>query len=129
MDHIIISDGAAVIAMPPTKTLTIGGEEVGKTVVMASGKKVKETVGFRVKLSAEWNWLPAQTMQQLHHMLRQGGFFRVQYPDPEAGGTEGMFEIPPPTSGIFKFESGSPRWKDVALEMTAQEVQPYADNQ
>lgn len=112
----------AGMAMPRTRSLTVGGEEVGKTVTMASGKTVKEVQGYRAKLTASWNWLPQDTIQALHRLLRQGGFFYVQYPDPDKGDTGGMFSISMPESGIFKFQDGAPRWKDVSLEFTAQEV-------
>lgn len=123
MDKIIISDGTVSIEMPRTRSLKVGGETVGKDVTMASGKVVKEVKGFRAKLTAEWNWLPAATITQIHRLLRKGGFFMVSYPDPDKGDTQGLFEIAPPESGIFKFVDGKPRWKDVSLTMTAQEVE------
>lgn len=110
------------IAMPRTKSLTVGAEEVAKTVTMATGRTVKDIIGARITLHAEWNWLPQDTITAVHALLRQGGFFEVQYPDPELGDTSGMFEISMPESGIFKFVDGAPRWKDVALDFTAQEV-------
>lgn len=123
MDCITITDGTTTIQMPRTRSLKVGGEQVGKNVTMASGKVVKEIIGFRTKLSAEWNWLPADTITKIHRLLRKGGFFLVKYPDPDKGDTEGMFEIKPPESGVFKFVDGKPRWKDVSLTMTAQEVE------
>ena len=108
--------------MPRTRSLTVGSEEVSKKTTMASGRVVKDIIGSRITLHAEWNWLPPETITAIHALLRQGGFFEVQYPDPELGDASGMFEITMPTSGVFKFENGSPRWKDVSLDMTAQEV-------
>ena len=108
--------------MPRTRSLTVGAEEVARTAKMASGRVVKDIVGARITLHAEWNWLPAETITQIHALLRKGGFFEVEYPDPELGQSVGMFEISMPTSGVFKFEGGTPRWKDVSLDLSAQEV-------
>lgn len=118
LDNLIIGG----IAMPRTRSLTVGAEEVANTAKMASGKMVKDITGARIKLHAEWNWLPAETITQIHALLRKGGFFEVEYPDPELGQSVGMFEIGMPTSGVFKFEGGTPRWKDVSLDLSAQEV-------
>lgn len=110
------------ITMPPTKSLAVGGEMVEKSVTMASGKTIKWVVGYRAKLKAEWNWLPQDTITKIHRLIRQGGFFNVQYPDPDKGDTSALFEITMPESGVFKFTGNAPRWKDVSLEFTAQEV-------
>lgn len=118
MNHIRLE----TIDLPLTKSLTIGGEEVGNNIQMASGKMVKEIIGFRTILKAEWNYLPQSTITELHRLLRKGGFFHVQYPDPEKGDASGMFSISMPQSGIFRFKYGKPVWKDISLEFTAQEV-------
>lgn len=101
--------------------ISVGGEEVAKEITMASGKLVKEMIGHRAVIRAEWDWLPAQTITNLHALLRQGGYFQVEYPDP-TGDKSGMFSISYPETKVFKFNGTEPRWHGVSLTMTAQEV-------
>lgn len=108
--------------MPRVRNVTVGGEEVANEVTMASGKIVKEMTGFRVVVTAEWEWLPAEIITALHTMLRRGGFFTVSYPDPASGDVTASFSVTYPTSKIFRFAGTSPRWYDVKLTMKAQEV-------
>ncbi len=122
MDKITISDGVTSIEMPRVKKITVGGEEVAKEIQMASGKKVKEVIGHRTVVSAEWDAVPAETMAALHTMLRQGGYFTVSYPDPAEGDVTASFSISYPTSKIFKFNGAAAYWHGVSLKMTAQDV-------
>lgn len=122
VDKIKISKGATTIEMPRVRKVMVGGQEVAKEIEMASGKKVKEARGFRPIVTAEWDWLPAQTIADLHTLLRQGGYFQVEYPDPALGDTSGMFSVSYPETKIFKFNGTEPRWHGVSLTMTAQEV-------
>ena len=121
MDKIKISKGTTTVEMPRAR-VSVGGEEVAKEITMASGKLVKEMIGHRAVVSAEWEWLPVDTIKSLHEMLRQGGYFLAEYPDPVAGGASGMFSISYPETKIFKFDGTEPRWYGVSLTMTAQEV-------
>ena len=122
MDKITISDGMTEIEMPRIRNVTVGGEEVANEVTMASGKIVKEMIGFRTVVTAEWDWLPAETITALHIMLRKGGFFTVSYPDPAVGDITAQFSVSYPTSKIFRFIGSTPFWHDVKLTMKAQEV-------
>ena len=108
--------------MPRIRKITVGGEEVCKEITMANGKLVKEMIGFRTVVSAEWDWLPANAIKDLHMLLRQGGYFSVEYPDPASGDSAGMFSISYPETKIFRFSGTEPRWHGVKLIMTAQEV-------
>ena len=122
MDKIRITKSNTTIEMPRVRAIKVGGIAVTNEVEMASGKTVKEMKGFRTTITAEWDWLPAKTMTSLHTLLRLGGYFKVEYPDPAEGDSFGMFSIPPPESGVFKFNGTEPRWHGVTLNMTAQEV-------
>lgn len=121
MDKIKISKNGITIEMPRVR-ITIGGEEVTNEITMASGKKVKEMIGFRAVIKGEWDWLPAKTIADLHALLRQGGYFQVEYPDPAIGDAIGMFGVSYPETKVFKFNGTEPRWHGVSLTMTAQEV-------
>ena len=122
MDKIKISKNGIEIEMPQVRKITVGGEEVANEITMASGKRVKEMIGHRTVITAEWDWLPAQTITDLHALLRHGGYFLVEYPDPAVGDAAGMFSISYPETKIFKFNGTEPRWHGVSLTMTAQEV-------
>ena len=50
MENIII----AGIQMPKTKTLEIGGSYEAIETTMASGKVVRDIIGWRTELSATW---------------------------------------------------------------------------
>ena len=70
MENIII----AGIQMPKTKTLEIGGSYEAIETTMASGKVVRDIIGWRTELSATWEWVPAGLLAQLVPIVRQGGF-------------------------------------------------------
>lgn len=122
--RIYSKDRSAVIEMPVTRSLTVGGVEVSEETTMVSGKLVRDVRGIRPVLTGEWEWLPVETVSALHILLRQGGFFYVEYPDPAAGDSSGMFSISYPTTKVFRFVDGVPRWYGASLTMTAQEVIP-----
>jgi hypothetical protein len=122
MTQITISDGVTTITMPKVRKVSVGGKEVAKEVTMASGKMVKDVIGHRAVIAAEWDYVPANTMAALVNLLRAGGYFTVGYPDPDGTDKSGSFSISYPQNKIFKFVSGVPMWHGVQLVMTAQEV-------
>lgn len=121
LEKLKISKNGTTIEMPRVR-ITVGGEEVSNEITMASGKMVKEMIGHRIVVKGEWDWLPAQTITNLHRLLRQGGYFKVDYPDPVIGDSSGMFSISYPETKVFKFYGTEPRWHAVSLIMKAQEV-------
>ena len=123
MDKIKISsaDRIVTVEMPRVKDITAGAEEVANAVTMASGKVVKDMIGYRITLQASWDYVPAATLTALAVLLRSGGFFYVEYPSP-AGDAAGMFEIEYPDMRVFAYKNGTAVWHDVQLKMTAQEV-------
>lgn len=123
MDKIKISsaDRSVSLEMPHIKDITVGAAEVANTVTMASGKVVKDMIGYRVTIQATWDYVPAAVLTALAALLRSGGFFYVEYPAP-TGDASGMFEIEYPSMSIFAYKNGVAVWHDVKLKMTAQEV-------
>lgn len=119
---IIISNGTTDITMPLIKKISVGGQEVANEVTMASGKLVKDIIGHRVIVNAEWDYVPASQIANLVTMLRAGGYFAVTYPDPSGENKSGNFSISYPQTRIFKYVDGVPMWHGVSLTMTAQEV-------
>ena len=123
MDKIKISsaDRSVAIEMPRIKDISVGAVEVANTVTMASGKVVKDMIGYRATVEAVWDFVPASKLTALAALLRSGGFFFVEYPSP-TGDTSGMFEIEYPSMNVFAYKGGVAVWHDVKLKMTAQEV-------
>lgn len=118
MDNIIIDD----IEMPRTKSLEIGGGYESKEATMASGKIVRDVLGWRTELTANWEWVPAGLLAQLVPIARSGAFVTIQYPDSTGTDTSGTFSIEVGNQKIFKFIDGEPYWYNVELTATAQEV-------
>lgn len=118
MDNIIIGS----IEMPRTKSLEIGGSYESKETTMASGKIVRDVLGWRTELTATWEWVPAGILAQLVPIARSGEFVSIQYPDSTGEDAQGSFSIEIGNQKIFKFVSGEPMWYNVELTATAQEV-------
>lgn len=124
MENIII----AGIQMPKTKTLEIGGSYEAIETTMASGKVVRDIIGWRTELSATWEWVPAGLLAQLVPLARSGGFVEITYPDSTGDTETGNFTIEIGAQKIFKFVNGNPMWYNVELTATAQEVTDYDPN-
>lgn len=118
LDNIVIGG----IEMPRTKTIEIGGEYESKETTMASGKIVRDVIGWRTELTAEWEWVPAGLLAQLVPIARSGEFVTIQYPDSIGTDTSGVFSIEIGEQKVFKFVNGVPMWYNVQLTATAQEV-------
>lgn len=102
MDHIVIGG----IAMPRTKTLEVGGYYESKEAVMASGKTVRDVLGWRVELTASWEWVPAGLLTQLVPLVRGGSFVQIEYPDATGATAAGTFAVEIGSQKIFKFVDG-----------------------
>lgn len=125
MNQIIIAKGTSSVTMPRIRDITYGGEVVAVEATMASGKKVRDIIGFRPNVRAKWDWVPAETIKALNALLRQGGFFQVTYPTPDGEKTESM-TVGFPTMDVFAYRGGAPMWHNITLTMEAQEVTRYA---
>ena len=121
MDKIILSNLGTVVQMPRVKDVKVGAQEVARTVTMASGRVVKDMIGYRPVVTASWDWVPATTILALVRLLKKSAFVYVEYPSPE-GAQAGWFEIEYPTMSVFRYNNGVAVWHDVTLVMTAQEV-------
>ena len=113
------------IQMPRTKTLEIGGEFESIEATMASGKVVRDVIGWRTEITATWEWVPAGLLSQLVPLARSGDFISITYPDADGNTQTGNFTIEIGSQKIFKFVNGNPLWYNVELTATAQEVTSY----
>ena len=123
MDNITIysSDKSHSVTLPRVRDIEVGAEEESKTVTMASGKTVKDILGYRAKVTAVWDWIPADLVTELLNLLKTGAFLWVEYPAPDGSGA-GFFSIEYPTLSVFCYRDGIPVWHAMTLSMTAQEV-------
>ena len=123
MDKITIysSDKSHSVTLPRVRDIEVGAEEESKTVTMASGKTVKDILGYRAKVTAVWDWIPADLVTELLNLLKTGAFLWVESPAPSGNGA-GFFSIEYPTLSVFCYKNSVPVWHDMTLSMTAQEV-------
>lgn len=124
MDKITIysADLSQSLTLPRVKDVQVGAKEVSNTVKMASGKVVKDMLGYRATITASWDWLPAGSIVTLAAILRENPFLFVEYPSP-SGSASGWFEVEYPTMKVFTYKHGEAVWHGVNLSMTAQEVE------
>lgn len=109
------------VVMPKVKNIIVGATQVANTVTMASGKVVKDTLGYRETITATWDYVPALDIVSLVSILRSCAFFYVEYPAP-SGDASGVFEIEYPQMSIFCYKNNVALWHNVSLTMTAQEL-------
>ena len=107
--------------MPRVKDVAVGAKEVANTVTMASGKVVKDVLGYRTTITAAWDYVPAATIVTLLTLMRSSPFLFVEYPSP-SGDASGTFEAEYPTLDVFCYRDGVAVWHNVSLSMEAQEV-------
>lgn len=110
------------LTMPRTKTLEIGGSYESQEATMASGKIVRDVLGWRIELTATWEWIPADLLAKIVQLSRSGKFVEITYPDSSGQAASGLFAIEIGNQKIFKFVNGEPMWYNVELSATAQEV-------
>lgn len=113
----------AGLEMPRTKTLEVGGSYESQEATMASGKIVRDVLGWRVELTATWEWVPADLLVQIVQLARSGQFVTISYPDSTGQTVSGAFTLEIGNQKIFKFIDGAPVWYNVELTATAQGVQ------
>ena len=123
LDKIIISDMNRVetITMPRIKKITVGAKEESRRTMMVSGKTVKDVLGYRATIKAEWDYIPVGLAAQLTLLLRRNSFVWVEYPSP-TGFADGWFEVGFPSMKVFAYKNGMAVWHDVSLDFTAKEV-------
>lgn len=124
MDRIKIynPEMTACVTMPRIKDINVGAKEVSNTVTMASGKVVKDLLGYRPQITAAWDYVPASTIVSLLMLLRANPFLYVEYPSP-SGDANGIFEVDYPAMSVFQYKNGTAVWHDVKLTMSGQGVE------
>lgn len=116
-------DESFFIELPKTRAITSGGEMVKKEVQMAAGNIVQYVQGFRHVLTVEYDYFPSALLAQLTSLLRQGGWFKVDYFDVDGTNKSGYFSITTSSMGVFKYTNGVAMWHGLTLTFTAREVE------
>ena len=68
---------------------------------MASGKTVRDVLGWQVELTASWEWVPAGLLTQLVPLVRGGSFVQIEYPDATGATAAGTFAVEIGSQKIF----------------------------
>lgn len=111
------------LELPKTRDIKISGEMVYEETTMISGKTVMDIRGYRAGFTATWDWFPNDLLTQVLTLIRQGGYFPVEFTD-DTGTTEiKSYKISQSgQAAVFTFRGGMPVWHGITLDFTAQEV-------
>lgn len=120
-DHIIITNGTDTLHLLPGIEFNITPVEVVETAVMASGREVRDYIGYRNVLEIPTGWLSAEDLAKLKWMILTSHVLTVTYPTPE-GDAVGEFSMPIPAMRAFKYGSDGSVWYGVTLTMSETEV-------
>lgn len=120
-DHIIITDGADTLHLLPEIEFDIVPVEVAHAATMASGREVRDWIGYRNTLNIPTGWLSASDLALLNRMIRVSHALTVTYPTPEGDRTS-VFYFTLPTMRAFQYGSGGSVWYGVTLTASESEV-------
>jgi hypothetical protein len=120
-DHIIITDGSDTLHLLPEIEFEIVPVEVSHTATMASGREVRDWIGYRNTLTIPTGWLSAEDLAKLKRMILASHMLTVTYPTPE-GDAVGEFSMPLPAMRAFKYGPDGSVWYGVTLTMSETEV-------
>lgn len=122
MKQITISNGMTSVTMPITRKVADDGKPEYKEKTMASGKKVRDIIGFRKGFTYEWDYVPAETINLLMPLLRSAEALTVNYFDVNGMIGSDLFYVSYPSLGVFAFKGDVPIWHDCKLTINAVEV-------
>lgn len=122
ISNITIYNKTEKIEMPKVR-YTLTQEEESEETIMMSGRIVKDILGYRTVIEAEWNWVPTQTIAKLSAWIRTGKFLEAEYQDLDGMVKRKAFKFSQPEPEVFTYQNdGTAVWHKVKLKMTAQEV-------
>jgi hypothetical protein len=98
-------------------------EEVSKEAVMASGRTVKDVIGYKDSLKLPVGYLSLDDNSKLCKMIkRNAGLLTISYPTPTGDKTQ-QFIVEPPTYTTFDYDDeGVAIWKGVTISAKTLEV-------
>lgn len=123
MRRIIITDNIDTITLNRDLIFDITPEEVSKEAVMASGRTVKDVIGYKDTLKLPVGYLSLEDNSKLCRMIkRNSGLLTISYPSPTGDKTE-QFIVEPPTYTTFDYnDEGVAIWKGVTISAKTLEV-------
>ena len=122
-DHIIITDGVDTLHLLPEIEFDLSPVEVMHTATMASGREVRDWIGYRNAITIPTGWLSAADLALLNRMIRTSHELTVTYPTPE-GDAVGVFFFSLPVMRAFKYGDGGSVWYGVTISGAESEVHP-----
>ena len=93
LDITIIGTAGRVTLMPKAQ-IQITHEEVGTKKTMASGRIVKDIVGYRRVLNIPVGYLRVEDVRMLNALITSGEYLTIAYPGLN-GAESGLFSVSP----------------------------------
>lgn len=123
MRNIVLSDGIDTITLLSDLVFELRPLEISKIATMASGREVKDIVGYKDVLEIPVGYLSLDNMTTLRTMInRNKGLLSISYPTP-TGDQIGQFLVEQPAYTPFAYdENGVSVWKGVTITATSVEV-------
>lgn len=121
--NIILTDGIDTVTLLSDLEFELSPDEISKSATMASGRLVKDIVGYKDVLKIPVGYLSLTDMSTLRTMIkRNGGLMEISYPTPN-GDRTGQFLVEQPPYTPFAYdENGVSVWKGVTITATSVEV-------
>lgn len=121
--NIIITDGTDTITLLNDLVFDLKNEEISVSATMASGRLVKDVVGYKDVLEIPVGYLSLTDMSTLRSMInRNRGLLEITYPTPNGDRTS-PFLVEQPAYTTFSYdENGVAVWKGVTIVGTSVEV-------
>lgn len=110
------------VEMPYTHNINIGAEAIEKENTMASGRIVKDIVGYRTVVRGVWDYIPQESLNKLFAILRNSTTVYIEYPEINGTTGSGTFISSFPNVKLFTFRNGVPMWHNVDLTFKNTEV-------
>lgn len=123
MRRIIITDNIDTVTLNRDLMFDLTPEEVSKEAVMASGRTVKDVIGYKDSLKLPVGYLSLEDNSKLCKMIRRNaGLLTISYPSPTGDKTQ-QFIVEPPTYTTFNYDDeGVAIWEGVTISAKTLEV-------
>ena len=124
MRNIIITDGINTITSLNDLVFDIQPIEILSSVTMASGREVRDVIGYKDNLKLPLGYLTLDQVNLLRNMIKNNnGLLQISYPTPNGDVTD-WFIVNQPTYTSFSYnDEGVAIWKGVTINCTQVEVQ------
>lgn len=123
MRRIIITDYVDTVTLLRDLEISIFPKEISRKAEMASGKTVKDVVGYKDVISLPVGYLSLSDNEKILNMItRNSGLLTISYPTP-TGDMTNQFIVNPPTFTTFAYDdNGVAIWQGVTISGETVEV-------